>query len=347
VGTRALQSIVQSLPCGRFLELVLIQSGKDGRKSRLQGFAGDLLGAVNADGKGEFVRVLVTDDYKNVEGSSLVICSAALWPSPDLNIPDDPSGRLCQSFVNAPMVRDVARRLRDNCPATPLLLVTNQVDMMCHIARQAAPGLKVLGVTGGVDSSRLKQIIQQELNVAADALMIGFHNENMKPLLRSIRLRSNGTCLFPMLAGEVVFPDDTRTHEEFERLEKEKLTAIIKKVKTLGRSISELQREGTPSAPDTGASILPARAIARFVSAYCFGEAMVESYNVLIEDEKVAGHYGVQVGTELSIPVSVYCHRLELDTTYALLDDEKQAMVDAQKSLNGQLDHLKRVLPQS
>jgi len=224
-----------------------------------------------------------------------------------------------------------------------LLMVTNQVDMMCAVVRKVAPILKVIGMSGGVDSSRLRQVIQEELHVSASGFMIGFHNGSMTPLIKSIR--SQGKAVFPTLAGENDHADE-KTLEELEHLEKEEFAKITERVRTLGKGISDLQRTGAPSAVDTGASVLPSVAISKFVSAFCFNKPDTQSYNVRIDDKAVADHYGVPVNTDLSIPIRVSSsHGIEFDTTFCLLPCEKEAMRIAQAAMTEDIRLLYDAIP--
>ena len=80
---------------------------------------------------------------------------------------------------------------------------------------------------------------------------------------------------------------------------------------------------------------MPATAIAQFAKAYCFdGAPYIECYDVLITDEEVAKHYGVPVGTSLSIPTRISKGEIKQITDIKLLEDEKVAMREAQKKLN-------------
>ena len=57
------------------------------------------------------------------------------------------------------------KRINEYCPKALVLIVTNQVDMMCHIARNNAKNLNIIGLSGSVDSSRLKQKIKDVMGI--------------------------------------------------------------------------------------------------------------------------------------------------------------------------------------
>ena len=332
VGSRALQSITQlEFPANTCLKLVLMASERKGSIERLQGFAADLHQAFSGARKEGDLNVIVTSNYMETQGSDLVICSAGNWPSEKQSSINEKSGRLVQTYVNAEMIKNIAIKLNESCPDSLLLMVTNQVDMMCHIARKFASKMKVLGLTGGVDSARLKDVINEEMSVYADSFMIGYHNQYMIPLLKSLTIR--GKPLFPLLTQSISFKEPSTQHL-FEGIEKNLLNKVTKRVIEMGKNISDLQKTGNESHIDTGASILPAIAISEFVSAYCFDKSHIQSYNVFIDDESVALHYGVPVNTELSIPLQVNKLQVSFDTSFELSKFEKEHLKLAQETLN-------------
>jgi malate/lactate dehydrogenase len=111
------------------------------------------------------------------------------------------------------MITSITEQLKMHCPNALFTIVTNQVDMMCHIARQIAPNMKVIGLSGGVDLSRLKQATKEILGLECDGLMIGYHNANMTPLIKSLKT-TTGQTIFPILSKEEEFSDD-EIQEEF------------------------------------------------------------------------------------------------------------------------------------
>jgi malate/lactate dehydrogenase len=345
IGRQVISNLCSQIPADEHVEIVLIGSGSDDSLIRLGGFQKDVLGFVRASNKAADITITVSNSYDAIQGSAIVVCSAGKWPSKEQAEQYqkiDPSGRLAQAFGNAGMIRDITREVQQNCPSALFLVVTNQVDLMCHVARQVAPDMTILGLSGGVDSSRLQQVIFRSLRLRAQGLMIGYHNATMTPLIKSIRT-CDDRLVFPTLAGEISFGDDG-LDSEFRDTETQKLDEIMSVVKTLGRDISTQQRAGLTSGADTGASMLPAGAIVKLIVGYCFGkDTFVESFNTHIREQEVADHYGVQLNTDLSIPLEIGRGYARASLRIPLLESEKCKMREAQVLFEGDLKLIDRL----
>ena len=74
-------------------------------------------------------------------------------------------------------------------PNAILIVVTNPLDAMCHVAMSASgfPRERVLGMAGVLDSARFRTFIAQELGVSVEdthAFVLGGHGDTMVPLSR-------------------------------------------------------------------------------------------------------------------------------------------------------------------
>jgi malate dehydrogenase len=70
-----------------------------------------------------------------------------------------------------------------------IIVVTNPLDAMCHVAMQASgfPRERVLGMAGVLDSARFRTFIAEELGVSVEdthAFVLGGHGDTMVPLPR-------------------------------------------------------------------------------------------------------------------------------------------------------------------
>lgn len=292
IGRLALNKLVNEWPLDKELEIVLLSSDHEGSSEKLQSIADEL------KKYGKNITFTITDNYKEMSNSELVICSAGKWPTPEQKAElkkTDPTGRNVQSLVNKDMIYNIATEINKNCPDAKLLLLTNQVDTMCHVARQPMNPNNVVGLTGMVDSTRLKQNLRESNDGKlpeginpTQLMMIGYHNSDMIPLLPEIDPK------------------------------------ILEGTRTMGGYISNLYREGLDPNVDTGASILPATAVAMFVEAFLLGKILTEAFNVKIKDKEIAKQYGVEVGTELSIPVQIGRNSIEQAKLEKELSSEQQ-----------------------
>src|SRR5439155_23836604 len=90
---------------------------------------------------------------------------------------------------NAGIVRSVVLAAAQHSPDAVLIVVTNPLDAMCHVALQASgfPRERVLGMAGVLDSARFRTFIAEELGVSVEdtnAFVLGGHGDTMVPLSR-------------------------------------------------------------------------------------------------------------------------------------------------------------------
>ena len=338
IGKHAINMICSNIPEKESVELVLLGSGSQNSLTRLQGLKKDIKGSLIIQNKYPKVKFIITNDWNKIQNSNIVICCAGRWPT-EKEIEEfkdkDPSNRLIQSFVNAKMIIELSQKINKFCPKTLVLIVTNQVDMMCHIARNHAKDLNFIGLSGSVDSTRFKQKIKDIMGIESEALMIGFHNSTMIPIIKSLK-NKDGKNIFPLLSKEIVL-EDKDLQKEFEEVEKQKLKEILEVTRTMGIVIATEQKAGLDPLKNYGAAILPALAITKLINAYCFGVSYVESYNTFISDPKVAEHYGIECNSALSIPLRITKGKIEQLMDVSLQENEKIAMKDAQNLLREDL----------
>src|ERR687891_216021 len=83
----------------------------------------------------------------------------------------------------------VVEQAAKHSPNAVLIVVTNPLDAMCHVAFEASgfPRERVLGMAGVLDSARFRAFIAQELGVSVEdthAFVLGGHGDTMVPLSR-------------------------------------------------------------------------------------------------------------------------------------------------------------------
>ncbi len=127
-------------------------------------------------------RVTGTNDYADTAGSDIVVVTSGLARQPGMSRDD-------LLTKNAGIVRSVVEQAAKHSPDAILIVVTNPLDAMCHVALEASgfPRERVLGMAGVLDSARFRTFIAQELGVSvADthAFVLGGHGDTMVPLSR-------------------------------------------------------------------------------------------------------------------------------------------------------------------
>jgi malate dehydrogenase len=127
-------------------------------------------------------RVIGTNDYAETSGSDIVVVTSGLARQPGMSRDD-------LLAKNAGIVRSVVQAAAQHSPDAVLIVVTNPLDAMCHVAMQASgfPRERVLGMAGVLDSARFRTFIAMELGVSVEdthAFVLGGHGDTMVPLSR-------------------------------------------------------------------------------------------------------------------------------------------------------------------
>ena len=127
-------------------------------------------------------RVQGTNDYADTAGSDVIVVTSGLARQPGMSRDD-------LLTKNAGIVRSVVEQAAAVSPDAILVVVTNPLDAMCHVALDASgfPRERVLGMAGVLDSARFRTFIAQELGVSVEdthAFVLGGHGDTMVPLSR-------------------------------------------------------------------------------------------------------------------------------------------------------------------
>src|SRR4029450_4792009 len=131
---------------------------------------------------GHDARVTGSNDYADTAGSDIVVVTSGLARQPGMSRDD-------LLAKNAGIVRAVVTEAVKHSPDAILIVVTNPLDAMCHVALQASgfPRERVLGMAGVLDSARFRTFIAEELGVSVEdthAFVLGGHGDTMVPLPR-------------------------------------------------------------------------------------------------------------------------------------------------------------------
>lgn len=341
IGQHALAILCASLKPNYQIEMTLLGSGSPESLENLEKISNDLNGILYSNHTEENMTFNITNDYQKITGSSLIICSAGKDPAKAKDEKSneirksDPTGRIIQSYINKNLIINIAMEVNKYCPGSLMIICTNQVDHMCYIARKVAPNVNVLGLSGAVDSPRLRNIIFNKYGVHCQGFIIGHHSNNMFPLLNSIKTKENN-LLFPSLCKEN--GSSSGDNIEFNN-EKNELSQIMDEVKKMGNQIFLEQREGLKDAKATGASKLPAMAVVKVIKAYCFNEEFTECWNVCVKGRENAEYYGIQEGDEVSVPVIIKKKQVSISTEIPIMQEEKNELNSLKKKLKDEMEY--------
>ena len=127
-------------------------------------------------------RLIGSNDYAATAGSDVVVITSGSPRKPGMSRDD-------LLRVNMNIVGSVTEQIVQHSPDCVIVVVTNPLDAMCHIAleRSGFPSERVVGQAGVLDSARFRTFIAMELDVSVEdvsAFVLGGHGDTMVPLPR-------------------------------------------------------------------------------------------------------------------------------------------------------------------
>jgi len=151
-----------------------------------QGKALDLLEAGPVEGFD--LSITGSNDYAATAGSDVVVITAGVPRRKDPETGQFPS-RDELVAVNQKIITEVVQGIVKHSPDAILILVTNPLDAMCHVALHVSgfETNRVIGQAGALDTARYRTFIALELGVSVEdvsAMVLGGHGDTMVPLPR-------------------------------------------------------------------------------------------------------------------------------------------------------------------
>ena len=179
-----------------------------------------------------------TNGYEPSAGSDIVIITAGIPRKPGMSRDDLIS-------TNARIVKSVTEQVVKQSPAAILIIVSNPLDAMCHVAFEISgfPKERVIGMAGVLDSARFRAFIAMELNVSVEnthAFVLGGHGDTMVPLPR-----------YSTVAGIPIT----------ELLSKERIDALVDRTRNGGAEIVGLLKTGSAFFAPSSAAVEMAESI--------------------------------------------------------------------------------------
>lgn len=235
-------------------------------------------------------RVVGTNRYEETAGSSIAVITSGMPRKPGMSRDE-------LLTTNAKIVKSVVTELVSRSPEIILILVTNPLDAMVHVAQRVSglPKSRIIGMAGVLDSARMRTFIASELNVPVtdvEAMVLGGHGDTMVPLPR-----------YTTVKGRPVS----------ELMSKEKLDAIVKRTRDGGAEIVSLLKTGS-------AFYAPSASAAAMVEAIHKDQKQVMPCAVLCE-----GEYGLK-NVIVGVPVKLGRGGAEQIMEYELTSDERAAL---------------------
>ena len=239
---------------------------------------------------GYSTRVVGTNGYDETAGSTVAVITSGIPRKPGMSRDE-------LLTTNAKIVQSVVSELVSRSPNVILILVTNPLDAMVHVARRVSglPKARVMGMAGVLDSARMRAFIAAELSVPGPdvaAMVLGGHGDTMVPLSR-----------YTTVKGKPVS----------ELMSKDRLEAIVKRTREGGAEIVSLLNTGS-------AFYAPSASAVSMVEAIMKDQKQVLPCAVLCE-----GEYGLK-DVVVGVPVRLGRGGAEQVVEYELTVEERDAL---------------------
>ncbi len=204
------------------------------------------------------VEYLGSNEYRDMEGSDLVVVTAGLPRKPGMT-------REQLLEANAKIVAEIGREIRKYAPNSVVILTTNPLDAMTYVMWKATgfPRERVIGFSGVLDAGRLAYYAAKKLGVSPASILpivLGQHGESMFPV--PSRSFLHGVPLSKLLTEE-------------------QLREVVEDTVKAGARITELRGFSSNWAPGAGLAIM-AEAVKR------------DARRSLIASVVLQGEYGVR-----------------------------------------------------
>ncbi len=252
-------------------------------------------------------RLSGANAYEATEGSEIVIITAGIARKPGMSRDD-------LLKTNMGIMKSVTEQVAKFSPDATLIIVSNPLDAMCHVAYEASgfPKNRVIGMAGVLDSARFRAFISMELDVSVEnthAFVLGGHGDTMVPLPR-----------YSTVAGIPIT----------ELLSKERIDALCKRTAQGGAEIVSLLKTGS--------------------AYYAPASAAVEMAESILKDKKkilpcaamLQGEYGIS-DLFIGVPVKLGKNGIEEVIQITLSDDEQAALNKSADAVRELVEALKKL----
>jgi malate dehydrogenase len=233
--------------------------------------------------------IVGTNGYEETAGSDLVVITSGKPRSPGMSRDD-------LVTTNESIVGSVTRAVVEASPDTIVLVVTNPLDAMCHVAKHASgfPKERVFGMAGILDTARFRTFVAWETGASGrdvSAMVLGGHGDQMVPVVSATTV--GGVPLTQLVSAE-------------------RIESMVERTRKGGGEVVELL--------GTSAWYAPGAAVAEMVDAILLDQKRVLPCTALLE-----GEYGLD-GLYMGVPVKLGSGGVEQVVELALTDEERAAL---------------------
>ena len=236
--------------------------------------------------------VVGSNGYEESAGSDVVVVTAGKPRSPGMSRDD-------LVTTNEKIVGSVVEQAVAQSPDAILIVVSNPLDAMCHVAKHVSgwPKERVFGMAGILDTARFSTFIAWETSSSVKdvtAMVLGGHGDQMVPAVSATTV---GGIPLRQLVSE------------------ERIAAMVERTAKGGGEVVNLL--------GTSAWYAPGAAAAQMVESILLDQKRVLPCTALLE-----GEYGID-GLYMGVPVKLGAQGVEQVIELELGDEERKALEDS------------------
>ena len=128
------------------------------------------------------VNITGTSDYKDIEGSDVIVITAGIPRKPGMDRED-------LMLINLDIMKDVANNVKKYAPDSFVIVISNPLDAMVYTFYKVSGFSKnnIVGMAGALDSGRFKTFIAMETGYSVQdvsCMVLGGHGDSMVPITR-------------------------------------------------------------------------------------------------------------------------------------------------------------------
>jgi malate dehydrogenase len=250
-------------------------------------------------------KITGSNGYEETAGSDVIVVTAGKPRSPGMSRDD-------LVTTNEKIVTSVTREAVKHSPKAVLVVVSNPLDAMCHVAKAVSrfPKARVVGMAGILDTARFSAFIARELDVSVKdvtAMVLGGHGDQMVPVVSATTVGG-----IPLA----------------ELLPKTRIRKLVERTRFGGGEIVNLL--------GTSAWYAPGAAAAQMVDSICLDEKRVLPCTAYLE-----GEYGIK-GLYMGVPAKLGAGGVEDVVPLKLTADEKKMLRESAAAVREVVGILKR-----
>ena len=230
--------------------------------------------------------IVGTNSYEETEGSDIIVLTAGVPRTGDMSRDD-------LVTTNEGIVASVTREAVQRSSEAVLIVVSNPLDAMCHVAKDFCGWTRerVFGMAGILDTARFRTFIAWETGASpkdVQTIVLGGHGDQMVPIVSATMV--GGVPLRKLVSDE-------------------RIEAMVERTRKGGGEIVKLL--------GTSAWYAPGAAVAQMVDSVALDQKRVLPCTAYLE-----GEYGIE-GLYIGVPVKLGAGGIEEIVELELGDDER------------------------